>query len=165
MKKPLFFLLCLPLLAHAEGGEIDADFEQGQSWEEVAGPLPAYPKPENLLPFTVSPSTSHQHFIDTASISVGVDGVINYTVVIESSGGAKNVSFEGMRCGSGERRLYAYGHSDGTWSKARNAGWEPIQFRSQRSYQRALFEAYFCPEGRAVKNRDAAERNLRQAAP
>lgn len=162
MKRPLLFLLYFPLLAHAEWGEFEHDFEQDKPWVEVAAQLPAYPKAENLLPFNVSSATRHQHFVDAASISVGADKVVRYTVVIEATGGAKNVSFEGLRCESGERRLYAYGHPDGTWSKARNAGWEAIKFRSLLSYQKALYEAYFCPDGIQVKDSQEAVRNLRQ---
>jgi hypothetical protein len=165
MKKSLLFLLCLPLLARAEWGGIEQDFEQDKPWQEVVAQLPPYPKAENLVSFVVSPASRHQYFIDVASVSVGGDGVVRYTVVIESAGGAKNVSFEGVRCGSGERRLYAYGHPDSTWSKARNAGWEGIQFFTQNSYQRVLYVDYFCPDGLRVKDSEEAVRNLRQAAP
>ena len=157
-------LLCLPLVAHAEWMDFEHDFEQDKAWVEVAAQLPAYPKTENLLPFAVSSATPHQHFIDAASISVSQDKVIRYTVVIEAAGGAKNVSFEGLRCDSGERRLYAYGHPDGTWSKARNVGWEGIKFRSLLSYQKALYEDYFCPNGIQVKDSQEAINNLRQGA-
>jgi len=155
--------LTLPA-AHAEWGAFEHEFEQDKPWSEVAAQLPAFPKAENLLPFTVSPATRHRHFIDAASISVGDDKVVRYTVVIEATGGAKNVSFEGMRCESGERRLYAYGQPDGTWSKARNAGWEGIKFRSALSYQKALFETIFCKDDIRVKDSEEAVRNLRQAA-
>jgi len=157
-------LLSLPLVAHAEGGEFESEFEQDKPWTEVAAQLPATPKAENLLPFSVSSATPNRHFVDAASISVGADKVIRYTVVIEAAGGAKNVSYEGLRCGSGERRLYAYGHPDGSWSKARNAGWEAIKFYSLLSYQKALFEDYFCPDGAQVKDSQEAVRNLRQGA-
>jgi hypothetical protein len=157
-------LLCLPLVAHAEWMDFEHEFEQDKPWVEVAAQLPAYPKAENLLPFNVSSATPNRHFVDAASISVGADKVVRYTVVIEATGGAKNVSFEGMRCGSGERRLYAYGHPDGTWSKARNAGWEGIKLRSLLSYQKALFEDVFCPDGIQVKDSQEAVRNLRQGA-
>lgn len=155
-------LLCLPLAAHAEWGQFDFEFEQDKPWAEVAAQLPAYPKPENLVPFEVSSATRHRHFVDTASISVGEDKVVRYTVVIEAAGGARNVSFEGMRCETAERRLYAYGHPDGTWSKARSAGWEPIRFRSLLSYHKALFEDHFCPNGLTVRSADAAARGLRR---
>lgn len=167
MKNVPALLLLLSLLtaqaAYAESAEFEQDFEQDKPWTEVAAQLPAYPKAENLLPFTVSSATRNQHFVDAASISVGADQVVRYTVVIEAAGGAKNVSFEGLRCESGERRLYAYGHPDGSWSKARNAGWEGIKFRSLLSYQKALYEDYFCPGGLPVKDEQEAVRNLRKA--
>lgn len=164
MKKPLMFLMCLPLLAHAEWGDVDRDFDQDKPWVELAAQLPAYPNAESLLPFKVSSASRNRHFIDAASISVSGDRVVRYTVVIEAAGGAKNVSFEGLRCESGEYRLYAYGHPDGTWSKARNAGWEAIKFRSLLSYQKALFEDYFCPDGIQVRDSQEAISNLRRAA-
>lgn len=155
-------LLCLPLAAHAEWS--DSEFEQDKPWVEIAAQLPPYPKAENLLPFNVSSATRNQHFVDTASISIGSDKVVRYTVVIESAGGAKNVSFEGMRCDTGERRLYAYGHPDGSWSKARNSGWEGIKFRSLLSYHKALYEDCFCPDGINVRDPGEAVHNLRRAA-
>jgi len=164
MKILLALLFCLPFAARAEWGQFDFEFDQDKPWSEVAVKLPAYPKAESLIPFNVSSATRNQHFIDAESISVGEDRVVRYTVIIEAAGGAKNVSFEGIRCESGERRLYAYGHPGGTWSKARNAGWEGIKLRSLLSYQKALFEDHFCPDGIRVRDGKEAVRNLRQAA-
>lgn len=164
MKILTALLLCLPLAAHAEWGKFDYEFEQDKPWVEVAAQLPAYPKAENLMPFNVSSATRNKHFVDAVSISVGEDKVVRYTVVIDAAGGARNVSFEGLRCESGERRLYAYGHPDGTWSKARSAGWESIKLRSLLSYRKALFEDIFCPNGIRVWDGKEAIRNLRQAA-
>jgi len=157
-------LLILPLTAYAEWGQFDIEFEADKPWVELSAQLPPYPKVENLVEFNVSSATRHKHFIDTASISVGEDTVVRYTVVIEAAGGAKNVSFEGMRCDTGERRLYAYGHPDGTWSKARRSGWEGIKFRSLLSYHKALYEDHFCPDGINVKDGKVAAQNLRRAA-
>lgn len=156
-------LLCLPLFAHAEWGKFDYEFDQDKPWVEVAAQLPPYPKGENLLPFTVSSATRNNHFIDAESISVGTDKVIRYTVVIVASGGAKNVAYEGLRCDTAERRLYAYGHADGTWSKARHANWEGIRLRSLLSYHKALYEDVFCPDGLVVRDARTAVRNLRRA--
>jgi hypothetical protein len=156
-------LLMLPLTAYAEWGQFDIEFENEKPWVELSAQLPATPKAENLVEFNVSSAARHRHFIDTASISVGEDKVVRYTVVIEAAGGAKNVSFEGMRCETAERRLYAYGHSDGSWSKARKSGWEVIKLRSLLSYHKALYEDHFCPDGINVRNVTEAVRNLRQA--
>ena len=166
MKKLLFALLMLPAAAHAQTqwGNLDYEFEADKPWVEVAAQLPAYPKAENLVEFTVSSATRNRHYVDTASISVGKDKVVRYTVVIDAAGGARNVSFEGMRCETGERRLYAYGHPDGTWSKARKPGWEGIKFRSLLSYHKALFEDHFCPDWINVRDAKEAAQSLRRAA-
>jgi hypothetical protein len=162
MKNLLALLLMLPLSAYAEWGQFDYEFEADKPWVELAAQLPPPPKADNLIEFNVSSATRNRHFIDTASISVGEDKVVRYTVVIDAAGGARNVSFEGMRCATGERRLYAYGQADGSWSKARNANWEDIKMRSLLSYHKALYERHFCPGGINVRDVKEAVRNLRQ---
>ena len=163
MKILTALLLMLPLTVYAEWGQFDFEFESEKPWVELSAQLPPTPKAENLVEFNVSSATRNRHFVDTASISVGEDKVVRYTVVIEAAGGAKNVAFEGLRCATGERRLYAYGQPDGTWSKARNAQWEGIKFRSLLSYHKALYEDYFCPDGINVRDAKEAVRKLRQS--
>ena len=162
MKNLLALLLMLPLTAYAEWGQFDVEFEADKPWVELSAQLPPYPKAENLIEFIVSSATRNRHFIDAASISVGEDKVVRYTVVIEAAGGAKNVLFEGMRCATAEHRLYAYGHPDGTWAKARNANWEGIKLRSLLYHYKALYESYFCPGGINVRDAKEAARNLRE---
>lgn len=164
MKTLFFALLLISFSAQAEWGQFEFEFDRDKPWSEIAVQLPPYPKPENLIPFSVSSATRNKHFIDAPSISVGEDQVVRYTVVVEAAGGARNVSFEGLRCESGEQRMYAYGHPEGTWSKARDANWEHIKFRSLLSYRKALFEDIFCPDGIRVKDGAEAVRNLRRAA-
>jgi hypothetical protein len=163
MRPPLLLLGLLAVApVHAGWGDFDYDFDANKKpWEEVQAQLPAAPKAENLTPFQVSSASAHRHFVDFTSVSAGEDGVVRYTVVVRSAGGAENISFEGMRCTTGERKLYAFGRPDGTWSRNRNARWEPIQSRQATSYQRVLFFHYFCTvEGAA--NLTAMQRNLRQ---
>jgi hypothetical protein len=164
MKNLFVLLLLLPLSAHAEWGQFDFEFENDKPWVELATQLPAYPQTENLIPFNVSSATHNRHFVDAASISVGDDRVVRYTVVIQTVGGASNVSFEGIRCDTGERRIYAYGHPDNTWSRARNAAWEEIKLRSLLSYQKALYEDHFCPNGLRVKDKAEAIASLQRTA-
>jgi hypothetical protein len=148
------FLFAVAMLtvtgALAAWGGFDSDFDtQAKPWHEIQARLPPFPKMDRLLPFQVSPATRNRYFIDPASVSVGEDGVVRYTVVIQAAGGAENVSFEGMRCKTGEGKLYAFGHTDGQWSRNRYARWEPIPMRQATSYQRVLFKHYFCAlEGR-----------------
>ena len=165
MRKLFTLLLLLPLYADAGWNPFDfKSDEETQAWVEAETVFPPYPKPENLIPFEVSPVTRNRHFVDASSVSVGKDNVVRYTVVIEAGGGARNVSFEGMRCGADERRIYAYGQPDKTWSKARNEAWEAINFNSVFSYQKVLYEDHFCPDGIQVKNASEAVLHLRQSA-
>lgn len=146
MRCVLLLALVAPTLsAAAEWGQFEYDFDADKKpWAETQAVLPAAPKAARLVPFEVSAATAHRHFIDADSVSAGEDGVVRYTVVIRTAGGAENVSFEGMRCATGERKLYAFGRPDGTWSRNPRASWETIQVRLASSYQRELFFHYFC---------------------
>lgn len=137
--------------------------DDSKPWQEVQALLPSYPKEENLLAFAMSSATANRYAIDAASLSVGTDGVVRYTVVIDSPRGARTVNFEGMRCDPSEYKIYAFGHADNNWSKNRYAKWEPYKLRSLLSYHKALYEDYFCPNGIGVKNAAEAIRNLKRA--
>lgn len=136
--------LALQSVSSSAGG-FDNDFEE-KPWVEIEVQLPAFPQNENLVPFTVGAARDTQFKIDSKSLSVGADAVIRYTLIVVSSAGAENISYEGMRCSTGERRFYAFGHSDRTWSKARNTQWTKIQ-GSSNNHHIELFVNYFCSKG------------------
>ncbi len=126
-------------------GNFESDFdENAKAWKEIQAQLPPYPKAANLVEFTVSAATSNRFYIDYNAINVGADGVVRYTVLIRSPAGAETVSFEGMRCETGERKLYAFGRPNGEWSRNRYAKWELIPARQATSHQRELFFHYLC---------------------
>lgn len=129
-----------------QGLDFEDAFEKKQ-WQEVVVQLPPVPRKESLVPFFVSAATEHRFFVDTASLSIGQDGVVRYTVVIETSAGANNTNYEGMRCETREWRHYASGRPDGTWSKARNSSWDKVREGGVNRYRAALFTDFFCPDG------------------
>lgn len=123
----------------------EADFEDlDKPWTEVAVQLPPAPAAENLLQFYVSATATQTFAIDAKSLSVGSDGVIRYTLVANSRTGVKNISYEGIRCQSYEKRLYAFGHQDGTWSRSRNDQWERIRSNAANRQHAALAQDYLC---------------------
>ncbi len=126
--------------------------QEGKLPPEAAAPLPPYPPRGELLGFSVAASREFRFFIDAGSLSVGSDGVVRYVLIARSDSGVDNVSFEGMRCASGEVRIYAVGR-DGRWSGQPGA-WRPIQLGVQRWHD-ALYREYFCRQRQAV--RDAKE--------
>ena len=122
----------------------DEDYD-AKPWQEVAVELPPAPATANLLPFYVSPATENRFFIDGASLGAGSDGVIRYTMVVEAAGGARNVTYEGLRCSTRELRIYAFGQRDGSWSKSRSNDWRPVQDAAANRQHAVLMSEYFCP--------------------
>jgi len=141
--------------AHPDPFTDDLD---GKPWEIQATLLPPIPKDENLMPFYAGPMP-FAFFVDRASVSVGQDRVVRYTLIARSSSGGTNVSYEGIRCRSYERRVYAFGRSDGVWSQARNSQWGPI-LRLAADPQTALADDFFCSERGPVRTTEDAMRAL-----
>ncbi|WP_226405667.1 CNP1-like family protein [Ferribacterium limneticum] len=145
-------------MAMLTSATVFADFEEdyeSKQWQEIEIQLPAAPKQETLLPFYVSAATENRFFIDGATLTVGSDGVVRYVLLVLTPQGARNVTYEGMRCETRERRIYASGRLDGSWSKARKNEWVRIQDAYANRQHAALFLEYFCPIGNIVQ--DAAE--------
>jgi hypothetical protein len=139
-----FSLLFLALPALSDDG-FDAEFEQ-KPWVEIEVQLPAFPETENLIPFRVGYHTDTKYLIDGSSLSLGADGVIRYTLLVITASGAQNISYEGLRCATAERRVYAFGRSDKTWSKARGNQWARLRGSTNNHYV-DLFSNYFCIVG------------------
>lgn len=148
------------------GGALPASIADDEEKPEVEAQaqLPDPPKADNLIEFYVSEVTTNRFFVDSASLSVGADGAIRYTAVIKSAAGARNVSFEGIRCGSWERRLYAFGRPDNSWSKARNSAWAPVTTTGPSRYQYVLMREYFCPDGIPIRDAVQGLEALRRGA-
>jgi hypothetical protein len=140
-------LVVLPAAA-GEWREWDAEFDdQSKAWQEIQAQIPAYPRGENLVRVRTGSASGHQFYVDTTSISLGEDGVVRYVAVIKASGGALNVMFEGMRCETREQKLYAIGHRDATWTRARDTTWQRVVLKDLTPYRHTLYHDYFCPGG------------------
>lgn len=137
------------------------DYEVKQ-WQEIETKLPAAPKAENLQSFYVGAAVEHKFFVDAESLSVGSDGVVRYTLLVQTSGGAKNISYEGMRCETRERRVYAFGQPDGSWTKARSNGWVKVRDVGVNRYHAALFLDFFCPGGVITRDVNEIRRLMRR---
>jgi hypothetical protein len=166
MRFPLKYLLPLLFLfspaAQAEFDPILYDQKEAErNWKEEGVKLPEAPRDENLLPFVLGAATSNAFFVDATSIKVGVDDVVRFTVVIRSPSGARNVSYEGLRCGKREAKVYAYGRNDGSWAYSRKPEWKEIPKSIPNRYQNVLFDDFFCVDWRIVKDQEEAIDALR----
>jgi CNP1-like family len=77
--------------------------------------------------------------------------VVRYVLVARSAQGVESASFEGMRCGTSEYRIYATGGSGGGWVRSRSP-WRPITPRAVQRWHNALRDEYFCPLGNPIRS-------------
>lgn len=141
-------LLCWVMTAFAQdmklNNDVEDDADNAKPWQETTLTFPAPPKDANLAEFYLGPTSTAKSAVDIKSLSVSTDGVVRYTLVTKSSGGALNVSYEGIRCATGEHKSYAYGRADGTWIPARNNQWKRIVDVGANRQTAALYKDYFC---------------------
>lgn len=122
--------------------------------------LPAAAEDKNLLLF--HRSETQQFFIDTKSLSIAEDGSFRYTLVAKSKAGAISTSYEGMRCETLEKRLFAFGRKDGSWSESRNHDWTSISSTDSNRHQSVLAWDYVCSYRRIVGNVDNIVQRIRK---
>ena len=132
-------------------------FDTTSNWTELqVSSLPALPQPGNLLPFDVSQYSQLNYSVDSKSLSVGSDGVVRMTVVINSPQGAHNVYYEGVRCATFEWRLYAAANENTTaWDRGVENEWARMPRGGLNGYQAALATDYLC-ENKSPKDRSAS---------
>jgi len=135
-----------------------------QPWQEQDVEPPAFPKKEDLREFYVSAVATNKYMIDAATLSVGSDGIVRYVLVVETSGGATNVSFEGINCKDRAWKHYATGNNaNATWTRSRAARneWRPIENKPVNRHHAALSRDLFCPMGNAILSADEGRNALR----
>jgi hypothetical protein len=138
----------LPPTTTASGKSSFEEEQDKLNWKEAEFAPPAYPKDADLIEFQVSSGATFRFFVDAASLSVGADGVVRYTLVARSPSGVTNVSFEGIRCSNKTYKVFAQG-SGGRWSP-RQGEWREIEAKTIQRWHNVLYAEYLCPRNRAI---------------
>lgn len=134
--------------------------------DELPLQLPTAPKPGGLIQFDPGRPTTLRFFVDPASLSVGSDGIVRFTLVVRGDGAASNVSYEGIRCKTAERKVFAYGRADGTWAEARDPQWVKITGLTSDGHRYVLYDSYFCPSRQIIATaREGVEALQRRGHP
>jgi hypothetical protein len=129
--------------------------------KEDALALPPFPVGDRLLEVAIGGASRNAYFVDPASITVGQDWVIRYTVVVRSPSGAKTISYEGLNCTDYEYKIYATGRPDGTWAEAKRPQWSHVRYTELNRYRIVLFTDFFCPKKVPVRSSGEAVRALK----
>lgn len=95
-----------------ETGVFEYDDSKDVPWQESVTELPLLPPDDELLelPLTKLPEklVAYTH-METISISKK-DAVTRYWLVIRGQGGGYNATYEGLRCSTGEYKVYGHGY-------------------------------------------------------
>lgn len=138
------FLTAMNTFADEPTGWAPEFRKPARPWQESQIDLPAYPEEARLLEVPLSSGANpYRIYIDPDSISTHDKGVVRYTVVIISSSGAMNVSYEALRCGKGRYRRYAYGY-DGEWHMLKDSDWQKVKGYGMEQYRDLFYRAYLC---------------------
>jgi hypothetical protein len=114
-------------------------------WKELDAPPPPALRTQGLIPLDVT-GTSLRFGVDPASITLAKDGVVRYVVVATSSSGAVNGIYEGIRCGTGQVKVYARHNPGSGWVPASSSEWQDIYKTANSRYSLAIARGGACQE-------------------
>jgi hypothetical protein len=117
--------LALALLVAAPAAFAQFAANADPDWKETEAPPPPALRMDKLIPLDM-PRTALRYGVDPASVSVGADSVVRYVVVATSSSGAVNAMYEGIRCNTGEVKVYARHNPDSGWKAVGQSEWKPL---------------------------------------
>ena len=136
-------------------------FDEDLLWQEAEITPPPAPNDADLIQFNAGTANPNRFYVDGKNIAPGADGVMRYTLVVVAPSGSRNVSFEGIRCKTGERRLYAVGGLDGSWLESNNSRWQGITASTYNRHHLVLMRDCFCDMVVTHTDRELVRENLR----
>lgn len=95
------------------------------AWTEAEAPPPPAFKLDRLVDVSVDAQGNLRYGIDPASLNIGKDGVVRYVMVARSTTGAMTAMYEGLRCTTGEYKLYARYNVD-RWTPVSEPKWQSL---------------------------------------
>ena len=135
-------------------GQVEDKYAYGEEaeketalWRESDLQLPDYPQERELINLQIDNTrNAYKYKIGARGISTGKDGVVRYTLALESRKGSANVVYEGVRCSSREYKTYAYGDSKGQFRAVKKPKWRRIKAGGVMVYRKELLQFYLCDD-------------------
>ena len=139
--------LCALLSALAAGAQ---DIKPlNQVWREA----PVFQEAEVTLPTTLRttdliavpyPGSELRIGVDPQSLSIGADGVMRYVMVARSASGTLNAAYEGVRCDTGEVKVYARHYPDSGWKAVTSPAWQSLLAGAAQRHALAIARNGLC---------------------
>ena len=150
--KALPVLVLWLVACHASAQLVDQD----PDWKEVEVPAPPAFKTDHLIPLEMPRYVSLKIGVDPETLRITSDGIVRYVVVATSPSGNINASYEGIRCQTGEVKIYARRGATGQWNPVADPQWKPLNGNQPSMHALALARQGAC-EGRAATSRSPAD--------
>lgn len=128
--------------------------EDPADWKEIETPPPPAFDLTKLITFEVSLNSQLVYGVDPATIQISnKDGVVRYVIVASNASGARNVMYEGIRCGTGEFKTYAR-YSGDKWTSVSKPEWKSMFGNMPSKHALRLAKAGVCDSAAAVQTVD-----------
>lgn len=121
-------------------------FQEGPEWKELESTLPPLPQAEDLLKVEFESASSNEAFIDQKTLELGQDGITRVSLVSRHRSGTETVTREGIRCTTGEYRIYAIKDAD-EWMVPKSSVWRPIPLGRYKTLRGELYSHVLCKDG------------------
>ena len=120
-----YLLAGLALVAAAPALAQTLDLDRSDWKEDAVPPPPAY-SVNRLIEIEMPRSASVRMGIDPDTITINHQtGIVRYVVVARGPS-ATNASYEGIRCATGEYRVYARQTQGNAWTPSDEGGWKSM---------------------------------------
>lgn len=136
--------------ASAQLIDIDPD------WKESEVPAPPAFRPDRLIYLEMPRYVSVKVGVDPETLRITDDGIVRYVVVAASSSGSLNASYEGIRCVTGEVKIYARQSAAGKWNALPDPQWKSLNGNQPSMHALALARQGVC-DGRAAASYSTSE--------
>lgn len=152
LQRPHLFVLILILITPAlhadnilmEDSYANPDWQPEEPFKEAEVKIPEGINLDDLQEFQVGADEPHfRYYIERSSLKTSTEGVTRFVVVIRSHSGATNSSYEGLRCGEREYKVYAYGGAN-KFFHAPDSEWQTIPMDESTDYRAALYDDLIC---------------------
>lgn len=129
-------------------GEADELEFRGEDWRESEVQIPGLPSDSDWVQLHMDTLPERQHlYLARGTVKVDdKDYVTRYWMLVRSTSGGYNASFEGTRCSTEEYIIYAYGQEGGN-PQVREVDtplWQKISRTTKFNYRRELAMDYLC---------------------
>ena len=94
---------------------------------QLPHPMPAIPATSALREFQAGATSPNTFGVDPASLNVRGKRIVQFTLVVTSPRGLRNIGYEALDCERGQVRLLATGRDGGGWSPVGAGSWRPVR--------------------------------------